>query len=883
MANGLDLKERNILRDIPENDPLMELSRIMGFDQPVVAKPSVDPQTAAEDSFSMDLERELAFEEIPLESRSFDADFAAAFEDDLSDALRFEPDAPSVVPSLEDELSALLSEPAFENHPVTEFAAAAEPYVDTTPVSVDAEVASLSGSYFDQFESLENDLENTDELPAAELVEWRDETVSAATEPVFPWPEVTKDDSLESEIEALFQPEVAANAAPEPVHHFDDFEDGFLVEPEFESEAVQAHVAADEVIHEPNPTGNLASSVTQPFALEDYVAFDSAQPPVAMDLEPVTGDSEYAAEDGFDAFRELAALDVPPAPEFADWSPAVAAAPVEAQLIDETEYEDDYEIERPVPLVEASEPKRDEVLPTDDFEIPDFEFQSLNDAAQNSHSYDEFADAIEVAETRQITMPMPAKTPFDETEFDFDSLINEELAVATAGAATGAAAMSMRAKPSMHVDADSDYDPFQRTAIADDVFAPIAEPAGRKPWLVPVVLAGALALLGGGIYYVFSGGNPSATAEGPALVKADPEPVKVAPENPGGATVANQDKAVYDKVGGDQSLLPAQGALVSESEEPVDIAAVTPPAEPEAPMQAASPVEAETTAKAEDRVETPAVGEAQAPAAETAAVMPKKVRTVIVKPDGTLVERPVEAAAAAVTEPVAEIAATESSSVASIAPVAEPEAIAAAPVPVAKPVVAVEEPAIAAPVVEDPIAQIAAVEPEPAKVAEPAPAAPVAAESQPEPVAAEPAIKVVKTKKIKAPAAEEVAAAPAAPADAAPFGERPADQPVNIVGQTGGQNTAAETQVASANPAPSGAYSIQIASTPSPEAAKSTYAALSRKFGGVIGGKGVNIQKANVEGKGTVYRVRIPAGSKQDATALCSQYKSAGGSCFVTR
>jgi SPOR domain len=109
---------------------------------------------------------------------------------------------------------------------------------------------------------------------------------------------------------------------------------------------------------------------------------------------------------------------------------------------------------------------------------------------------------------------------------------------------------------------------------------------------------------------------------------------------------------------------------------------------------------------------------------------------------------------------------------------------------------------------------------------------------------------------------------------------------VNIVGQTGGQQPAGETQVAAADPAPApaaGAYSIQIASTPSPEAAKSTYAALSRKFGGVIGGKGVNIQKANVEGKGTVYRVRIPAGSKQDATALCSQYKSAGGSCFVTR
>jgi hypothetical protein len=146
----------------------------------------------------------------------------------------------------------------------------------------------------------------------------------------------------------------------------------------------------------------------------------------------------------------------------------------------------------------------------------------------------------------------------------------------------------------------------------------------------------------------------------------------------------------------------------------------------------------------------------------------------------------------------------------------------------------------------------------------------------------------VKTKKIKAPVeaapVEEVAAAPAA--TDAPVAERPAEQPVDIVGQTGGQQ-AQDQQVASLDPAAvqpaAGGYSIQIASTPSPEAAKATYAALTRKFGNVISGRGVNILKADVAGKGTVYRVRIPAGSKAEANSLCAKYKSAGGSCFVSK
>ena len=119
---------------------------------------------------------------------------------------------------------------------------------------------------------------------------------------------------------------------------------------------------------------------------------------------------------------------------------------------------------------------------------------------------------------------------------------------------------------------------------------------------------------------------------------------------------------------------------------------------------------------------------------------------------------------------------------------------------------------------------------------------------------------------------------------------RPSDQPINIVNadaapvpeQPVEQQTAAAEPVA-APAASSGAYAIQIASQPSEEAATSSLRSLSGKYGSILAGKDYTIQRAEVPGKGTFYRVRILAGSKEDAGKLCARYKSAGGSCFVTR
>jgi hypothetical protein len=94
---------------------------------------------------------------------------------------------------------------------------------------------------------------------------------------------------------------------------------------------------------------------------------------------------------------------------------------------------------------------------------------------------------------------------------------------------------------------------------------------------------------------------------------------------------------------------------------------------------------------------------------------------------------------------------------------------------------------------------------------------------------------------------------------------------------------------AEAAPAPapvteaSGNWSVQIASQPTAEAAQTSYQNMARRYASILGGHAVNIVKADISGKGTYYRVRIATSSKDDAIALCTKYKAAGGNCFVSK
>ncbi|WP_313616240.1 SPOR domain-containing protein, partial [Agrobacterium sp.] len=355
-----------------------------------------------------------------------------------------------------------------------------------------------------------------------------------------------------------------------------------------------------------------------------------------------------------------------------------------------------------------------------------------------------------------------------------------------------------------------------------------------RRWIVPVAALGVV-LVAGGVYALISGGSQTTGNGAPIIISADNDPVKEVPENPGGKTVPNQDKAVYDRVAGETAADPKQPSLISSNEEPVDVVQKT--LIPESlPLEGEDDGDFSNMGTPVGETEDPrllAQDDASARPTETEpaspAVSPRKVRTMIVKPDGTLVaqevpETPAPAASAAQTapEPAPLNTAGNTASGSDV-----PKVLETSPV------------AMAAPETQAPAAS--------ANNTAPVPSARPAA----------PAANVVSN--------QPVATAPAAPAAATPAPtEQAAAAPVQNTVSTGG-------------------YYVQIASLPSQAEAQKSYQSLSTKFGSVIGGRGVDIKAAEIAGKGTYYRVRIPAGDKNEAAALCERYRAAGGSCLIAR
>ncbi|PZU84301.1 MAG: SPOR domain-containing protein [Shinella sp.] len=517
-------------------------------------------------------------------------------------------------------------------------------------------------------------------------------------------------------------------------------------------------------------------------------------------------------------------------------------------------------------VVEPSFDMSDEPLPFDPTEI----------AEQEEHP--EFVTEMEVPE-----VPVPeAKEPPAAFHHDYDLDLDTELAslfeepaapapaapsrvqaaapvaAAAATVAANAAAAPAKGPVAAHQAPLDDFDAFER-ALEEDFRRTLSKPeeyrgnnasgriniplepqegiaaarsSTRRLLLTGSAVAVVLLFGAGGLYAWFSGSSvPGISSGTPPVITADKEPVKVVPEDRGGKSVPNQDKAVYDRVAGAGVAEPKQQSLISSSEEPVDVVQKT-------LIPETLPLEGENDG---DTMGTP-VGETEDPRllpsgnqtenqaeadGDQTTITPRKVRTMIVRPDGTLVAQETSAEPApvqpAATEPKSALAAPTSGRVQpteTAAPAATPAT--------AKEVAPVTETAAAVPTAR-PAAAAASPTTKPATAA--APVAPVAPAK---------------------PVATETAAAAPAPAEPA----------------------------AAAAP---GSYFIQVASLPSEAEAEKSYKSISGKFASVVGGHAYEIKKAEIAGKGTYYRVRISAGSKADAQSLCERYKAAGGSCLVTR
>ncbi|MFN3399280.1 MAG: SPOR domain-containing protein [Ferrovibrio sp.] len=93
---------------------------------------------------------------------------------------------------------------------------------------------------------------------------------------------------------------------------------------------------------------------------------------------------------------------------------------------------------------------------------------------------------------------------------------------------------------------------------------PGSEPAGpglRSPkrLITAGIALGAVAAFGIGIWFAYDQGVKRGASGAPPLIRADQTPTKVAPENPGGMQVPNQDKQIYERLPGNSAQAPATG------------------------------------------------------------------------------------------------------------------------------------------------------------------------------------------------------------------------------------------------------------------------------------------------------------------------------------
>ncbi len=72
-----------------------------------------------------------------------------------------------------------------------------------------------------------------------------------------------------------------------------------------------------------------------------------------------------------------------------------------------------------------------------------------------------------------------------------------------------------------------------------------------------------------------------------------------------------------------------------------------------------------------------------------------------------------------------------------------------------------------------------------------------------------------------------------------------------------------------------------MASRRSQAAADQSAASLQTSYASVFGSRKLEVQRIDLGDRGVFYRVVLPATSLNDAAAVCSAIKNAGGDCFT--
>ena len=312
-----------------------------------------------------------------------------------------------------------------------------------------------------------------------------------------------------------------------------------------------------------------------------------------------------------------------------------------------------------------------------------------------------------------------------------------------------------------------------------------------------------VALVGGaGAFFVGAFGDG---ADEPVVIAANDDPVRVKPDDPGGSQVPNQDLTVYNTLDGEEKDPKTESRLVVRSEEP------------EVGDSDLSQGGGLNSGDGDVSATQPPKG-------------PRTVRTVVVRPDGTLVQPDVEVGAVG----------PDTSADSSFVDTAE-----------------------------------AAVEGATQEVTS------AAEELTPRTVTTEALALTPEDGNVQTPASQQeqvqVAALPPVPRANNDRNRRPVAQAQPT--QQAAPRPAATSNAPAAN---TGDFVVQLSAQRSEDAARTNFRRLQQRHS-ALAGYSLNIQRADLGDRGVYHRVRVGPFARSAANSLCERVKSQGGDCIVRR
>ncbi len=366
---------------------------------------------------------------------------------------------------------------------------------------------------------------------------------------------------------------------------------------------------------------------------------------------------------------------------------------------------------------------------------------------------------------------------------------------------------------------------------------------GKRKGLLAAASVAAILVVSGAGFFLFDFGGSGGDATPPPVIRADASAMKEVPAP--SAQPKNDTAKVFTP---QEASEPVNGEKMIQREN--------------APVTPLPPAASET-----DTADTPRVYDVNPT---------KKVRTVIVRPDGTIVQRePVAAPAPRIT----------TSSVRN----GNPQVVTSTPVPSANsgqwaPLPGESQSALqqnanatAQPSLQDAFANAG-------------PAAPASNRPALAGVSVVPQSKPFVT--ASANTGSSVRSNTLAPLRSQPSSQPRANAPLNLTGSQGTQSAGVNARPVAPTPTPgngvvgeipAGTYIVQVASVRSIDQAKGQIRSYNRRYPNLMALVTPVITRADLGDKGVYYRIQVPFDGPTSANTFCGEFKSAGGDCYVRR